>query len=107
MCANMCFIALEDNKDKVISSSNYDELKKMLFDKLYLDLEKLRLQKVSLKSKFSFIQNELNGFKENFDNSGNIKISFKKENTEWKNKNEWLTSSLEKISNSQKIFNMI
>lgn len=30
MCANMCFIALEDNKDKVISSSNYDELKKML-----------------------------------------------------------------------------
>ena len=35
------------------------------------------------------------------------KISFEKENDELKNKNEWLTSSLQKFSNGQKTFDMI
>lgn len=52
MCANMCFIALEDNKDKVISSSNYDELKKMLLTNYTLILRNLGCKKSLLKVNF-------------------------------------------------------
>ena len=62
---------------------------------------------MSLKKKISYLQNELNMRKENFENIEKAKISFEKENGELNKKNEWLISSLEKFSNGQKTFNMI
>ena len=84
--ANMCFMTLKEHEDEVNSNSNYNEFQDIL-QELYFDLEKLGFKKVSLKKKISSLQNELNEFKEKFENIEKAKISFEKENEELKKKN--------------------
>ena len=81
--ANMCFMALEEHEDEVNSNSNYSEFQD-IFQELYFDLDKLGFKNVSLKKKISCLHNELNEFKENFENIEKAKISFEKENEELK-----------------------
>ena len=92
----MYFMALQDHEDEVNPNSNYNKFQDA-FQELYFNLENLGLKNVSLKKKISCLQNELNEFKEKFENIEKTKISFEKEN-------EWLTFSLQKFSNGQKTF---
>ena len=79
----MYFMALQDHEDEVNPNSNYNKFQDA-FQELYFNLENLGLKNVSLKKKISCLQNELNEFKEKFENIEKTKISFEKENEELK-----------------------
>ena len=70
-----------------------------MYFKNYILILKNLGSKMSLKKKISYLQNELNMRKENFENIEKAKIYFEKEKGKLKKKNERLISSLEKFSN--------
>ena len=66
---------MEDHEDDVISNRNYNEPRKV-FQELYIDFEKLWLNNTSFKKKISYLQNELNELKEEFEKNRENKNLF-------------------------------
>ena len=90
--ANMCFMALEEHQDEVNSNSNHNEFQDVL-QELYFDLEKLD-SKISISTKiFLVLKMSSMSLRKKFENIEKTKISFKNENEELKNKNEWQVKS--------------